>query len=162
MVVSHCPPIDFTSRVSVKARPFEQKIPPSVSKEMNTRTLKTSVKIFRLEYSKTTNTGALSTSICEVFSMIRLWGFTRQPENSKRAHLSAPALQTTTKFLKKSPRETQKKERNCGGRGKKKNEILGCPTEEGPAEEIRQKVGQGSPNQSAPFPGFGVGLFGFL
>ena len=35
-------------------------------------------------------------------------GFTRQPENSKRAHLSAPALQTPPKFHEKTPREGRK------------------------------------------------------
>ena len=35
-------------------------------------------------------------------------GFTRQPENSKRAHLSAPALQTPPKFNEKTPREGRK------------------------------------------------------
>ena len=35
-------------------------------------------------------------------------GFTEQPENSKRAHLSAPALQTPPKFHEKTPREIQK------------------------------------------------------
>ena len=51
----------------------------------------------------------------------RLWGrrgFTRQPENSKRAHFRAPALQTPPKFHEKTPRERKKKE-NCGGGGKK-------------------------------------------
>ena len=51
---------------------------------------------------------------------------TRQPENSKRAHFRAPALQTTPKFHARTPRERKKKE-NCGGRGKKKREILGPP-----------------------------------
>ena len=37
-------------------------------------------------------------------------GFTRQPENSKRAHLSAPALQTPPKFHEKTPqREKERK-----------------------------------------------------
>ena len=49
---------------------------------------------------------------------------TRQPENSKRAHFRVPALQTPPKFHEKTPRETQK-ERNGGGTGKKKREILG-------------------------------------
>ena len=51
---------------------------------------------------------------------------TRQPENSKRAHFRAPALQTPPKFYEKTPRETQK-ERNDGGKGKKEREILGPP-----------------------------------
>ena len=39
---------------------------------------------------------------------------------------SAPALKTPPKFNEKTPRETQK-ERNDGGKGKKKREILGLP-----------------------------------
>ncbi len=49
-------------------------------------------------------------------------GFTRQPENSKRAHLSAPALQTPPKFNEKTPQERRKNE-IFGGREKKKSEI---------------------------------------
>ena len=52
----------------------------------------------------------------------RLWGrrgFTRQPENSKRAHFRAPALHTPPKFHEKTlPREGRKNEK-CGGRGEK-------------------------------------------
>ena len=47
-----------------------------------------------------------------------------QPENSKRAR--APALQTPSKFYEKTPSETQK-ERNGGGKLKKKREIFGPP-----------------------------------
>ena len=53
-------------------------------------------------------------------------GFTQQPENSKRAHLRPWRFKTPPKFHEKTPRETQK-ERNGGGRGKKKREILGLP-----------------------------------
>ena len=35
-------------------------------------------------------------------------GFTRQPENSKRAYLSVPALQTPPKFHERTPRERKK------------------------------------------------------
>ena len=38
------------------------------------------------------------------------WGFTRQPENSKRAHFRDPALQTPLKFNEKTQREREKKE----------------------------------------------------
>ena len=49
-----------------------------------------------------------------------LWGFTRQPENSKRAHLSVPALQTPPKFHEKTPRERERKRAKMGaGEGKK-------------------------------------------
>ena len=58
---------------------------------------------------------------------------TRQPENSKRAHLRVPALQTPPKFNEKTPRETRKNEIS-GGREKKKREILGGPAEGGPGE----------------------------
>ena len=34
-------------------------------------------------------------------------GFTRQPKNSQRAHLSAPTLQTTTKIPRKDPQERE-------------------------------------------------------
>ena len=60
----------------------------------------------------------------------RFWGrrgFTQQPENSKRAHLSAPALQTPPKFHQKNP-ERGRKERILR-REEKKSEILGGPRE---------------------------------
>ena len=44
---------------------------------------------------------------------------TRQPENSKRAQLRVPALQTPPKFHERTPREGKKNE-NCGGRREKK------------------------------------------
>ena len=52
---------------------------------------------------------------------------------------------TPPKFNEKTPRETPK-ERNGGGRGKEKSEILGGPVEGG---EVWRKV-QGSPNQQQP------------
>ena len=52
---------------------------------------------------------------------------TRQPENSKRAHFTAPALQTPPKFHERTPRERKKKE-NCGGKREKKRENFGPPT----------------------------------
>ena len=56
---------------------------------------------------------------------------TRQPENSKRAHLRAPALQTPPKFHERTPSERKKKE-NCGGRREKKARNFGPPTLLGP------------------------------
>ena len=47
------------------------------------------------------------------------------------------------KFHEKTPRETPK-ERNGGGKGKKKSKILGGPAEGGPAE------GEGCPGKSKP------------
>ena len=52
---------------------------------------------------------------------------TRQPENSKRAHFTAPALQTPPKFHERTPRERKKKE-NCGGKREKKTRNFGLPT----------------------------------
>ena len=46
-------------------------------------------------------------------------GFTRQPKNSKRAHLMVPTLQTPLKFHENTLRETQTK--MDVGKGKKKN-----------------------------------------
>ena len=60
------------------------------------------------------------------FGVLGRRGFTRQPENSKRAHLRALALHTPSKFHEKTTRERQK-EQKWGGRGKKKREILGPP-----------------------------------
>ena len=51
-----------------------------------------------------------------------LWGirgFTRQPENSQRAHFRPPALQTPPKFNERTSKRGRKNE-NCGGRGKKR------------------------------------------
>ena len=61
-------------------------------------------------------------------------GFTRQSENSKRAHLRVPiCTKNTTKFNEKTPRETQK-ERNGCGRGGKKSQWRGGPAEGGPGK----------------------------
>ena len=49
---------------------------------------------------------------------------TRQPENSKRAHLRVPAF----KIPREDPQRGKKNE-FCGGTGKKKSEILGGPRE---------------------------------
>ena len=54
-------------------------------------------------------------------------GLAQQPENSKRAHFRAPALQTPPKFHARTPRERKKKE-NCGGRREKKERNFGPPT----------------------------------
>ena len=58
-------------------------------------------------------------------------GFTREPENSKRAHLTHPKLQTPPKFHEKTPRQRQK-ERKWGGRGKKKSAKFWAPHPSGP------------------------------
>ena len=56
---------------------------------------------------------------------------TRQPENSKRAHLSAPALQTPPKFHEKTTREEEKSEFLRRNREKKARNF-GLPTLRGP------------------------------
>ena len=58
---------------------------------------------------------------------------TRQPENSKRAHLRVPALQTPPKFNEKTPRERRKNEIS-GGREKKSAKFWAVQGKGGPAE----------------------------
>ena len=89
---------------------------------------------------------------------------TRQPENSKRAHFRAPALQTPPKFHEKTPRERKKKE-NCGGRREKKARNYGLPTLRGSTlrgSTLRGPTLRGStpsgPHPSGP-PPFGAPLF---
>ena len=72
-------------------------------------------------------------------------------ENSKRAYLNVPALQTPSKFHERTPRERRKNEIS-GGREKKKREILGPPPF-GPhpsAPTLRAPTPPGSP--SGPHP----------
>ena len=52
-------------------------------------------------------------------------GFTRQPENSKRTHLRAPALQTPPKFQRRPPE--REKERKWGREREKKARNFGPP-----------------------------------
>ena len=65
--------------------------------------------------------------------LVKLWSRfsrrarTRQPENSKRAHFRAPALQTPPKFHERTPRERERRKKIVAGGGKKKREILGHP-----------------------------------
>ena len=51
-------------------------------------------------------------------------GFTRQPENSKRAHLSAPAFRNTTKIPREDPHEREERTKNVWER-EKKSDIFG-------------------------------------
>ena len=92
-------------------------------------------------------------------------GFTRQPE-SPNVHISGfPAFKTPPKFNEKTPRETQK-ERNGGGKGKKKSEILGGPAEGCPVEgsggsttttpQQRQTQNKWGPRPALPSKVFGV------
>ena len=54
-------------------------------------------------------------------------GFTRQPENSKRAHLTAPALPNTTKTTREDTQRDTKKSESEGRERKKKRDISGLP-----------------------------------
>ena len=66
-------------------------------------------------------------SLCQwLFQRLRgRRGFTRQPENSKRAHSRVPALQTPPKFPREDTQRDRKSE-NGAGVGKKR-EMLGPP-----------------------------------
>ena len=64
--------------------------------------------------------------LCEPPAGLGPPGFTRQPENSKRAHLSAPALQTPPKFHEKTP-EREDENEFCGGT-ETKGRNFGPPT----------------------------------
>ena len=48
-------------------------------------------------------------------------GFTRQPENSKRAHLRVPAFKNTTKIPREDPQREKKSENGSGRRKKGRN-----------------------------------------
>ena len=99
-------------------------------------------------------------------SLVVVWnpggfgGFTRQPENSKRAHLSAPALQTPPKFNEKTPREGRK-ERILGREKEKKARNFGPPTLRAPTLRDPTFSGFGPPPFGPPtllapaFSGFG-------
>ena len=59
------------------------------------------------------------------FALISALGPPGFHENSKRAHLRVPALQTSPKFNEMTPRETKRGKMGAGG--KKKRKILGLP-----------------------------------
>ena len=61
-------------------------------------------------------------------------GFT-QPE-SQTCTFEGPGLQKHHQNSTKAPTREGEKNENCGGRGKKENEILGGPAEGGPAEGL--------------------------
>ena len=90
---------------------------------------------------------------CETPAARSRRGFTRQPENSKRAHLTAPALQTPPKFHERTPKRGRKKD-NCGGRGGKSAKCWAPPLGAPPFV---------SPPSGVPlFPGLGPTLRGPL
>ena len=75
-------------------------------------------------------------------------GFTRQPENSKRAHFRAPALQNTTKIPREDPqRDTETAKRWREREEKARN--FGPPTPSGPTLLGPTLLG---PHPSGPHP----------
>ena len=81
-------------------------------------------------------------------------GFHTTAHEPKRAHLRVPVFKNTTKIQRKSPPERGEKNKNCGGRGKKKSEILGGPAEGCPAEGC---PAEGCPAEGCPAGGGGSG-----
>ena len=77
-------------------------------------------------------------------------GFHTTTREPKRAHLSAPALQTPPKFNEKTPRE--KKSETVAGKGKHKSEILGGLAEGGLVEGRSSVRWSRDPNQQQPQP----------
>ena len=85
-------------------------------------------------------------------------GFTRQPENSTRAHFRVLARQKHHQnSTRKPPREGRKKE-NCGGRGKKKRNFFAPPPSPTPHPSgclpvgpHPAKIGQSDLSPSSPF-----------
>ena len=63
-------------------------------------------------------------------------GFHTTAREPKRAHFRVLVFKNTTKIQRKGPTREGEKNKNCGGRGKKKSEILGGPAEGGPAEGV--------------------------
>ncbi len=103
-----------------------------------------------------------------VWSLGWVWGFTRQPENSKRT-LEGPHASNTTKIPEENPQRKRKKNEFWGGgeRRKKKREILGphCsgphpsgphPSGRHPSEASRQC----SAEKPAEGPKVGLGCLG--
>ena len=74
-------------------------------------------------------------------------GFTRQPENSKRAHFRAPALQKPHQNSTKGPPRERRKKENCGGEGKKARNF-GPPT-------LRDPIPEAGPHPSPTILGLG-------
>ena len=61
-------------------------------------------------------------------------GFHTTTREPKRAHMRVTVFKNTTKIQRKRPTREGENNKNCGGKGKKKSEILGGPAEGGPAE----------------------------
>ena len=74
-------------------------------------------------------------------------GFTRQPENSKRAHFRAPALLKPPKFHEKTPKREKTEEISCGR--EKEREILG-PTVRATTPSGPHPFGSHNPTRPPP------------
>ena len=87
-------------------------------------------------------------------------GFTRQSENSKRAHLRAPSASNTTQIPRKDPQKKEERMKIVAGEGKKKARNFGSPTLRGPT--LRAPPFGAPPFRAPPFraPPFGAAPFG--
>ena len=88
---------------------------------------------------------------------------TRQPENSKRAHFRAPALQNTTKNSTRRPPERHRNSETVAGKGRKSAKFwapppFGAPPFRGPT--LRGPTLQGPTLRGPIFPGLGSHLSG--
>ena len=83
-------------------------------------------------------------------------GFHTTAREPKRAHLSAPALQTSPEFHERTPRERERRKKIVAGGGKKKREILGPP----PFGALRRSTLRGSTLRGSTFSRFGPPPFG--
>ena len=66
-------------------------------------------------------------------------GFTRQPENSKRAHLRVPAFRNTTKIQREDTQRGKKRTKFCGGRGKKRAKFWAVRRRAVPGRAVQTK-----------------------
>ena len=91
---------------------------------------------------------------------------TRQPENSKRAHFRAPALQKPHQNSTKGPPRERRKKENCGGEGKKSAKFCPPPPPPHPSGPHPSAPTLRGPHPSGPPPStlrghpLGAPLFG--
>ena len=79
-------------------------------------------------------------------------GFTRQSE-SPHVHISGPRRFKHHQNSTRKPPEREEKNEFCGGREKKKSEILGGPAEGGPGKGGKGGPGKGGPGKGGPGKG---------
>ena len=77
------------------------------------------------------------------------WSFTRQPENSKRAHFRAPALQAPPKFHEKTSKRERRRTKMRAG--EKKSAKFWAPHTSGPTPGPHPFWG--TPSGTPPLPG---------